>query len=67
MTKESRSTFMDGCHRYGITPGLVIQLLGMLVMFAYFTGQLKATEDQVADRMTRVERVLDGLVLKMIK
>ena len=64
---EPRRTFMDGCHRYGITPGLFVQLVGMLVMFAYFTGQLKVAQEQVADRMTRIERVLDSVLLKMIK
>ena len=79
MTQTSRPTrFMDGCHRYGLTPGLLIQLAGMIISLAYFTGnlnaQVKALQDQVkvaqteiADRMTRVERSLDSLMLKMIK
>ena len=50
---------IDGCHRLG----WVINLIVMVVMFAYFQGELASKLQAAEDRLARIEHVLDQMLV----
>ena len=58
-----QSTFLDGCHRYG----WLITIIANLLFIGLYAGGMRADLNSVADRLSRVERSLDSLILKMVK
>lgn len=51
-----KTTFLDGCHKYG----WLITLIGQALLFAYFVGGIRSDVSTMADRLSRVERVMDN-------
>ena len=52
----SSGKFADGCHHWG----WLISLIFNLILFAYFVGGMRSDMESIADRLTRVERVMDA-------
>jgi hypothetical protein len=62
-TAKEKRTFADGCHKYG----WLITIIANVLIVGLFVGGMRADLNSVADRMSRMERLLDQIVLKMIK
>lgn len=54
---------LDGCHKVG----WLINLLIMLLMFAYFTGEIHTGLQATEERLSRIETVLDQMLVKQVR
>lgn len=50
---------LDGCHKWG----WIINLLVMILMFAYFVGEMNTGLASAKERLSRIENVLDQMLV----